>query len=112
MIVDSAGHVTVVGEIVPEARKELFPQRDIIKPLPKIEVRALYGVPLVGNLFVFANVGLEALAKFGPGTLYNIRILGTYSTDPQVLQNFSIAGTLNISAFAGLRLRAEGGAGH
>ena len=111
VIVDSAGHVTVVGEIVPEARKELFPQRDIIKPLPKIEVRALYGVPLVGNLFVFANVGLEALAKFGPGTLYNIRILGTYSTDPQVLQNFSIAGTLNISAFAGLRLRAEGGAG-
>ena len=111
VIVDSAGHVTVVGEIVPEARKELFPQRDIIKPLPKIEVRALYGVPLVGNLFVFANVGLEALAKFGPGTLYNIRILGTYSTDPQVLENFSIAGTLNISAFAGLRLRAEGGAG-
>jgi Domain of unknown function (DUF4157) len=111
VIVDGAGHVTVVGEIVPEARKELFPQRDIVKPLPKLEVRALYGVPLVGNLFVFANVGLDALAKFGPGTLYNIRILGTYSTDPQVLQNFSIAGTLNISAFAGLRLRGEGGAG-
>jgi hypothetical protein len=111
VIVDGAGHVTVVGEIVPEARKELFPQRDIVKPLPKLEVRALYGVPLVGNVFLFANVGLEALAKFGPATLYDIRLLGTYSTDPQVLQNFSIAGTLNISAFAGLRLRGEGGAG-
>jgi hypothetical protein len=111
VIVDGVGYVTVVGEIVPEARKELFPQRDIIKPLPKFEVRALYGVPLVGNVFLFANVGLEALAKFGPGTLYNIRILGTYSTDPRVLQNFSIAGTLNISAFAGLRLRGEGGVG-
>ena len=68
-------------------------------------------MPVVGNVFVFANVGLEALAKFGPATLYNMGIDGTYSTDPACCRASAITGTLNISAFAGLRLRAEGGAG-
>lgn len=111
VIIDSEGRITVVGEIAPPAEVELFPQRDYIKPLPKFEARAAYGIPLVGNIFVFANIGFEALAKLGPGKLYKIKIAGTYSTDPGVLQDFSIEGTLNISAFAGLRVRGEGGAG-
>ncbi|HJQ35779.1 MAG TPA: DUF4157 domain-containing protein, partial [Thermoanaerobaculia bacterium] len=111
VIIDSEGHITVVGEITPPAEVELFKQRDYIKPLPKFEARATYGIPVVGNLFVFANIGFEALAKLGPGKIYKIRIAGTYSTDPEVLQDFSIEATLNISAFAGLRVRAEGGAG-
>ena len=111
VIVDGEGNVTVVGEIAPPLRIEIFPQKDIVKPVFKLEARALYGVPVVGNIFVFANVGIDALAKFGPGTLYNMRIEGTYSTDPAVLDRFSISATLNISAFAGLRLRGEGGAG-
>jgi hypothetical protein len=111
VIVDGDGNVTVVGEIAPPLRIEIFPQKDFVKQVFKIEARALYGVPVVGNIFVFANVGIDALAKFGPGTLYNMRIEGTYSTDPAVLDRFSISATLNISAFAGLRLRGEGGAG-
>jgi len=111
VIVDGEGHVTVVGEIAPPLRIEIFPQKDFVKQVFKIEARALYGVPVVGNIFVFANVSIDALAKFGPGTLYNMRIEGTYSTDPAVLDRFSISATLNISAFAGLRLRGEGGAG-
>jgi hypothetical protein len=111
VIIDSEGHITVVGEITPPAEVELFKQRDYIKPLPKFEARATYGIPVVGNLFVFANIGFEALAKLGPGKIYKIKIAGTYSTDPAVLQDFSIEATLNISAFAGLRVRAEGGAG-
>ncbi len=111
VIIDNEGNVTVVGRITPPAEIELFPQRDYIRRLFVFEVRTLYGVPLVGNVFLFANVGMEALAKLGPGKIYRIEILGTYSTDPRVFQNFSISATLNISAFAGLRLRGEGGAG-
>jgi hypothetical protein len=111
VIIDNEGHITVVGEIRPPAEVELFAQRDYIKEIFKFEVRTLYGVPLVGNVFLFANIGLEALAKLGPGKIYNIALIGTYSTDPAVLQNFSLAASLNISAFAGLRLRAEGGLG-
>ena len=111
VIIDNEGHITVVGEIAPPAEIELFPQRDYIYDLFTVEVRTLYGVPLVGNVFLFANIGMQALAKLGPGKIYNIAIRGRYSTDPNVLQNFEMEATLNISAFAGLRLRGEGGVG-
>jgi|GEM_PF-5175576 len=111
VIVDNEGHITVIGEITPQAEVELFAQRDYIVEIFTLEVRARYGVPLVGSIFLFANVGMQALAKFGPGKIYNIAIRGRYSTDPRVFNEFSIEGTLNISAFAGLRMRAEGGAG-
>ncbi len=111
VIVDSEGHITVIGEIAPPAEVELFPQRDYIRDIFTLEIRTLYGVPLVGNAFFFANIGMQAMAKLGPGKIYNIAIRGTYSTDPAVLQNYELEATLNISAFAGLRLRAEGGVG-
>lgn len=111
VVVDHLGDVTVVGKITPKLTKPLFEQRDYIKALPKLEVRALYGLPVVGNIFLFANVGLELLAKLGPATLDRMELTGTYSTRPEVLQSFGLTGTLNISAFAGVRLSAEGGAG-
>ena len=111
VIIDNEGHITVIGEITPQAEVELFPQRDIIRNLFTFEVRARYGVPLVGNLFLFANIGMDALAKMGPGKIYNIAVRGRYSTDPRVFNEFTVEATLNISAFAGLRMRAEGGAG-
>jgi Domain of unknown function (DUF4157) len=111
VVVDGKGDITVIGKIAPPAEVELFPQKDWDKELIKIEVKAYYGVPLVGNLNLFANISLHALAKLGPAKLYNIEILGTYSTDPTIQKNIQISGSLNISAYAGLRLRAEGGAG-
>ncbi|MEV8098547.1 hypothetical protein [Kitasatospora sp. NPDC085879] len=111
VVVDHDGDVTLVGRITPKMTKPLFEQKDYVKPLPKLEVRALYGIPLVGNIFVFANIGLELLAKLGPATLDRMELTGTWSTKPEVLKNFGITGTLNISAFAGVRLVAEGGAG-
>jgi hypothetical protein len=62
-------------------------------------------------LNLFANISLHALASLGPAKIYNIEILGTYSTDPEVQKNIQISGSINISAYGGLRLRAEGGAG-
>ncbi len=111
VVVDHLGDVTIVGKITPKMTKPLFEQRDYIKQLPKLEVRAAYGLPVVGNIFLFANVGLELVAKLGPATLDRMEMTGTYSTKPEVLQSFGLTGTLNISAFAGVRLSAEGGAG-
>jgi DNA uptake protein ComE-like DNA-binding protein len=111
VVVDSKGHVTVIGKIVPPAEIELFKQRDWDKELFKFEAKAYYGIPVVGNLNLFANISLHALASLGPAKIYAIEVLGTYSTDPSIQKNIQISGSINISAYAGLRLRAEGGAG-
>ncbi|HEY6231419.1 MAG TPA: hypothetical protein VIW64_09145, partial [Pyrinomonadaceae bacterium] len=111
VIVDPKGNLTVIGKITPQKEFILFPQKDYIRPLFKFEARASYGIPVVGNIFIFANVGMDLFAKLGPAKFYNIVVDGTYSTDPTVAKNFTIQGSLNISAAAGARLRAEAGAG-
>ncbi|PTL85201.1 DNA/RNA non-specific endonuclease [Vitiosangium sp. GDMCC 1.1324] len=111
VVVGSTGEATVRGELAPPKEIILFEQKDWTKSLLKLEARAAYGLPVVGNVFVFANVGLEALATIGPGKLYNIKLSGQYSTDKRVDKELNLQATLNISAFAGLRLRAEGGVG-
>ncbi|WP_051805036.1 hypothetical protein [Streptomyces sp. NRRL F-2747] len=111
VVVDHHGDVTVVGKIQPKMDKPLFDKKDHVKQLAKFEVRAAYGIPLVGNVFLFANIGLEAIAKIGPAVLDRMELTGTWSTKPEVLKSFGLTGTLNISAYAGLRLKAEGGAG-
>ncbi len=111
VVVDPKGHVTIIGEITPQKEFELFPQKDYNKKLFKVEARASYGLPVVGNIFIFANIGLFAFAKVGPAKFYKIKVAGTYSTDPKKRQDFTIQGSLNVSAAAGLKLRGEAGAG-
>lgn len=110
VILDPFGFVTIIGKITPQKEFPLFDPKDYNKHLFKLEARATYGLPVVGNIFIFANVGLEAFAKM-QGKFYNIIAQGTYSTDPQKAKDFSIQGSLNISAVAGLTLRAEAGVG-
>ena len=110
--ISSEGHVTMVGEIVlpnevPLIDKEYGKKVTIID----VEIKGGYGVPLVGQIFLFAGVELFVNAGFGPLVLKNVSLQGTYSTDPAILQNFTISGTLAINAFAILGLRAEGGLG-
>lgn len=111
VIVDPEGHVTIIGKITPQKEYELFPQKDYEKQIFEVEPRLSYGLPVIGNIFIFANVSLSAFATVGPAKLYNIQVDGTYSTDPETMQSFSIQGTLNLSAAAGLKLRGEAGAG-
>ncbi|MCF6404962.1 DUF4157 domain-containing protein [Chitinophaga filiformis] len=111
VIVDGKGFVTVVGKIAPPKEIILFEQKDYTKELFKMEARAAYGVPVLGNVFVFANMGLSALAKIGPAKIHQIEVKGTYSNNPDIAREITLAGSLNMSAYAGLRLRAEGGAG-
>ena len=111
VVVDANGHVTVIGKIAPPGEIPLFGQKNFDKELIKFEAKAYYGIPVVGNLNLFANISLHAIAMLGPAKIYKIEVLGTYSTDPEIQKNIQISGSINISAYAGLRLRAEGGAG-
>lgn len=111
VIIDHEGHLTIIGKITPQAEFTLFEQKHFDKELFKLEARAAYGMPVVGNIFIFGNVSLSAFADMGPGKLYKIEAQGTYSTDPTKAKDFSIQCSLNISAAAGLRLRGEAGAG-
>ncbi len=112
VIVDGAGHVTVVGKITPQARVE-FPQTRVDSRLRifSLDIHAAYGVPYVGDIFVFFSLSLDAVAKVTPLTLSRIEVVGTYSTDPKIFNNFSLSANLNVSALAALELDAKAGAG-
>ncbi|MGG6229315.1 DUF4157 domain-containing protein [Tenacibaculum sp. SDUM215027] len=109
--IDSEGHVTIVGEIMVPDEIELMEQRGKKVDIFQVEIRAGYGIPLVGQVFLFASIGMFANAGFGPLVLKDVGFTGTYSTDPSVLQEFNITGTLGINAFAVLGLEAEAGVG-
>jgi hypothetical protein len=111
VIVNPKGFVRVIGKITPQKEFTLFPQKDYVKHIFKVEARATYGVPLLADIFIFANVGLDAFANLGPATFNNIVVEGDYSTDPAEANQFTVSGHLNISAGAGLLLRGEAGAG-
>ncbi|ACH39565.1 hypothetical protein Gbem_2557 [Citrifermentans bemidjiense Bem] len=111
VVVDGRGLLTVVSKITPPGEIKLFPEKNFDREIVKFEAKAYYGIPVVGDLNLFANISLIALARLGPAKIYNIEILGTYSTDPEVQKMIQISGSINISAYGGLRLRAEGGAG-
>lgn len=110
VIIDPKGNLTVIGKITPQKEFILFEQKDYVKQLFKLEARASYGIPVVGSIGIFGNASMDLFAKLGPAKFYNIVVDGTYSTDPKVAKNFTIRGSLNISAAAGARLRAEVGA--
>ena len=109
VLVNSQGQATIIGEIAPPKEFILFEQKEWIKRIFKAEIRAGYGIPVVGQVGLFASISLDAIAKVGPGKLYKIKLAGAYSTDPRVAKQLSIEASLNISAFAGLRARAEAG---
>ncbi len=111
VVVDGKGQLTVVSKITPPGEIPLFGEKNFDREIIKFEARAYYGIPVVGNLNLFANIGLTALARLGPARIYNIEVIGTYSTDPEVQKMIQISGSINVSAYGGLRLRAEGGAG-
>jgi hypothetical protein len=111
VIINSKGQATIIGEIAPPKEFILFHPKTKKVRLFKFEARAGYGIPVVGQVFVFASVQLDAKAILGPAKLYNIKLEGVYSSDPRVTKQLSLQASLNISAFAGLIMRAEGGVG-
>jgi hypothetical protein len=111
VIVGPAGYITIIGKIAPPKSVELMKERAWDTNLFSIDIMARYGVPYVADIHVGIGVGLGAVARIGPGVLTDIAVEGVYSTDPTVLNAFSITGAFRISAYAGLNLRFEGKAG-
>jgi hypothetical protein len=112
VIVDGEGHVTVIGKITPQARVEFAQTRVASRTrLLTLEARATYGIPVVGDVFVFFSLSLDSVVNVTPLTLSKIEVDGTYSTDPKIFNSFSLSANLNISAMAALELDARAGAG-
>lgn len=109
--VDAKGQITIVGEVSVPNEVKLMEQMGKKEDLFEFEIRAGYGIPLVGQAFLFASIGMFANAGFGPLVLNNVGFTGKYSTDPKILQDFNITGTLGINAFVILGLKAEAGVG-
>ena len=63
VVVDGKGAVTVIGKIAPPAEIKLFDQKDWDKEIVSFEAKAYYGLPVVGNLNLFANITLHVLAN-------------------------------------------------
>lgn len=112
VIVDGEGHVTVIGKITPQAKVEFAQTRIASRVrLFTLEARATYGIPVVGDVFVFFSLSLDSVVNVTPLTLSKIEVDGTYSTDPKIFNSFSLSANLNISAMAALELDARAGAG-
>lgn len=109
--IDSKGDVTIHGAMTFPDQVELMEQRDKQHDLFNVELKAGYGIPLVGQIFLFASLGMFVKAGFGPLALHDIAMDGTYSTSPKVPNNFKITGALGISAYAKVGLSVKAGAG-
>lgn len=108
-----SGHLTVIGKIAPPKQLDLMKTpKGINQPiLPEVRIEASYGLPYIADVHVGIGVGLNASAGLGPIYMTDLALEGIYSTDPKVLNKFSITGTLRAQADAGLTLSVKGYAG-
>jgi hypothetical protein len=108
-----SGHITVIGKIAPPKQIDLMksPKGVRIPILPDLNIEAKYGIPYLADIHVGIGVGLAATAGLGPIYMTDLAIDGIYSTDPAVLNRFSITGALRAQADAGLELTVRAYAG-
>jgi hypothetical protein len=108
-----SGHLTVLGKISPPKRLDLMkePKRITQPILPQMNLEASYGIPHLADIHVGMGVSLNATAELGPIYMTDLALEGLYSTDPTVMNAFSITGDLHAQAHAGLALDVKGYAG-
>lgn len=103
VIVDDEGFITVHGEITPPAEVKLFEQKPYRSPnFLDVHPTFRWGIPYVADLHVGLDFLLYAEAQIGPAFLRNIKIIGNYSTDPLLYNDFRVQGTFNLMGYAGL----------
>lgn len=103
VIVDAEGHVTVHGEITPPATVPLFPAKPYRSPnFIDLHPKFRWGVPYVADVHIGLDFLLYAEAQIGPAVLKNIQVVGNYSTDPALFNDFRIQGTFNLIGYAAL----------
>jgi hypothetical protein len=111
VIVDADGHFTVVGDIAPPKIVTLLRPHPYNTTFLVLPFNLRYGLPYVADIHVGIKITLGAEATVGPATLSEMEVKGTYSTDPKILNDFSLSGTFRFSASAALTLGFEGHAG-
>lgn len=103
VIVDADGFITVHGEITPPAEVKLFDVKPYRSPnFIDIHPTFRWGIPYIADLHVGLDFLLYAEAQIGPAFLRNIKIIGNYSTDPLLYNDFRVQGTFNLMGYAGL----------
>ncbi len=103
VIIDDEGYVTVHGEITPPAEVPLFQPKPYRSPnFIDLHPTFRWGIPYVADLHVGLDFLLYAEAQIGPAVLRNIKIIGNYSTDPLLFNDFRIQATFNLMGYAGL----------
>lgn len=102
-IVDYKGYVTLVTKITPQKEVKLFEKHYSEQIGPSLDVEAVWGLPVIANVYIGASGSLIAFADL-KGVIHNIEVDGDYSTDPAKCNDFTFQGELNISAAAGLTL--------
>lgn len=103
VIVDADGYITVHGEITPPAEVKLFDSKPYRSPnFIDIHPTLRWGIPYVADLHVGLDFLLYAEAQVGPAFLRNIKIIGNYSTDLLLYNDFRVQGTFNLMGYAGL----------
>jgi hypothetical protein len=105
-IVDPEGFVTIIGEIRPQKELKLFEKHYKKQVGEPIEVRATWGLPVIADVYIGASGSLFIFADL-KAVFQDIVVKGDYSTDPEKMKSFSLQGTFNMSAAAGLTLRLE-----
>jgi DNA/RNA non-specific endonuclease len=105
-IVDPEGFVTVIGEIRPQKELNLFEKHYKKQVGEPIEVRATWGLPVIADVYIGASGSLFIFADV-KAVFQDMSVKGDYSTDPEKMKSFSLQGTFNMSAAAGLTLRLE-----
>ncbi|MBI1904700.1 MAG: DUF4157 domain-containing protein [Rhodocyclales bacterium] len=101
------GEVTVTGEIGLPSQLDIFPRKEINKPLFGMSTQ----IPIFPGIVAEVGGNLSASASIGPGALDQLRIGIEYN--PAHEENTHITGDahLNIPAEAGMRLGARAGIG-
>lgn len=103
VIVDAEGYVTVHGEITPPAEVRLFKPKPYRSPnFVDIHPTFRWGIPYIADLHVGLDFLLYAEAQIGPAVLRDIKVIGNYSTDPLLFNDFRIQATFNMIGYAGL----------
>ena len=112
VIVHPEGYVTAKGEIVPTVVIPIMKKREaedkplfsgsISKAIPSLDA-------IVADVSVKGSLDITGYASFGPGTLYDLRVAGLFSTHPEIVNTFELSGVLSVPAVAGIRALAKGG---
>lgn len=112
VIVHPEGYITAKGEIVPTVVIPIVKKREaedkplfsgsVSKAIPSLDA-------IVADVAVKGSLDITGYASLGPGTMYDLRVAGLFSTHPEIVNTFELSGVISVPAIAGIKALAKGG---